>query len=62
VNAARNVLARCRDEEIHLWMKTIQVKSILLRRSPCQPVGTAQPGLQLRMSTESEIPDLRSNA
>jgi IS605 OrfB family transposase len=62
VNAARNVLARSRDEEIHLWMKTIQVKSILLRRSPCQPVGTAQPGLQLRMSTESEIPDLRSNA
>ena len=45
VNAARNVLARLYDREIGRWMPYQQVKSILLKRTQCHTVGTAQPGL-----------------
>jgi IS605 OrfB family transposase len=45
VNAARNVLARLYDREIGRWTPYQQVKSILLKRTQCHTVGTAQPGL-----------------
>lgn len=45
--AARNVLSRLYDTEIHRWMSYQQVKSILQARVR-QSVGTAQPGLQLQ--------------
>ncbi len=44
VNAALNILARSRDTEIHPWMKAVQVKSILLKRSGLS-VETVQPEL-----------------
>ncbi len=48
VNAARNILARLTDQEIDRWMPYQQVKSILLKRTECRSVETAQPGLQLQ--------------
>lgn len=49
VNAARNVLARLHDHEIDRWTHYQQVKSILLKRTECRTVETAQPGLQLQV-------------
>jgi len=49
VNAARNVLARFYDQEIDRWTPYQKVKSILLRRTECRSVETAQPGLQLQV-------------
>ena len=48
VNAARNVLARLYDQEIDRWTPYQKVKAILLKRTECHPVETAQPGLQLQ--------------
>lgn len=48
VNAARNVLARLYDQEIDRWTPFQKVKAILLKRTECHPVETAQPGLQLQ--------------
>lgn len=45
VNAARNILARLYDGEIGRWTPYQPVRSILLRRTQCHTVGTAQPGL-----------------
>lgn len=61
-NAARNVLARIRDDEIHLWMKAAVVKSIVLKRTPCHRLGLLNLDSSCSMSTESEVPSLRSNA
>ncbi|MCP4459093.1 MAG: hypothetical protein GY816_13885 [Cytophagales bacterium] len=38
-NAARNVLARLDDSEIHRWTPFQKVKSILLKRTSCQRLG-----------------------
>ena len=47
-NAAKNVLARLHDQEIHRWLPFQKVKQILLKRCR-QSDETAHPGLQLQL-------------
>ena len=48
-NAARNVLARLHDPGIDRWTPFKKVKSILLERTECLRLSTAQPGFQLQV-------------